>query len=161
MTVIPLAVFSEDGRYRYALSRDLSSLESSGTVAFIGLNPSTADATNDDPTIRQCVGFARRWGFARLLMLNLYAYRSTDPRVLRDVDDPVGPGNDPAIRELAPAASLVICAWGIHGDRQRATDVLELLVDVPHCLGLTKHGAPRHPLYMPRDARPFPYTVAA
>lgn len=152
------AYLSEDRVYRYSLTRDIASLSGDGTVTFIGLNPSTADEMQDDPTIRRCIGFARRWGFARLKMLNLYAYRSTDPKGLRDPDDPVGPENLCTIAKVVGGSDLVICAWGacIAGQTWARDEVLPLIA-APHCLGLTRQGFPRHPLYVRADTEPQPF----
>lgn len=154
------AVFSPDRFYRYVLMRDVAPLTGVGSVAFVGLNPSTADETRDDPTITRCIRFARDWGFAQLLMLNLYAFRATDPVILwrarRDGVDVVGPENLETIQQVAGGCDLVVCAWGaIQAPRADAQieRVLALIGD-PHCIGLTKGGAPRHPLYMPTAARP-------
>jgi hypothetical protein len=119
---------------------------------FVGLNPSTADAMHDDPTVRRCIGFARAWGFGKMILTNLFAFRSTNPAGLGDVSDPIGPENDRWIEMGSQIASLTVVSWGVHGrllDRDRA--VLAMLRD-PHCLGKTKIGAPRHPLYMPAGA---------
>src|SRR6266545_1365167 len=141
------AQFSPCRRYRYTLGRDAVVVGGVGTVVFLGLNPSIADESRDDPTTTRCLAFARRWGFARMEVLNLYAYCSTDPRALRRIDDPVGPDNDRAIAEGCAKADLLIAAWGAHRVDKRAAYVLELIGKGTHCLGLTKAGAPRHPLY--------------
>lgn len=144
------AVLSPCGQYRYCLSR--SWLLGEGTVLFIMLNPSTADAETDDPTIRRCIGFARRWGYRQLLVGNLFAWRATNPRELRRVSDPVGPENDHHLVEMSVGADAVIAAWGAHGVyRNRSQHVLGLLRN-PESLGLTKQGHPRHPLYLRADA---------
>lgn len=145
------AYISEDGQYRYWLSRgwdcDLP------TVCFVMLNPSTADAEFDDPTIRRCIGFAKLWGYGRLEVRNLFAYRATDPGQLRRVDDPVGPYGDVYLAGAA-ASSLVVAAWGCHGElfgRHRAAR--KLLGNTKlYCLGKTKDGHPKHPLYLPASA---------
>lgn len=149
------ARFDPTGRYRYALWRTWD--RSGPTVAFVMLNPSTAGAASDDPTIRRCLGFARAWGFGALVAVNLFALRSPEPARLRRARDPVGPDNDRHIRSAARTASLVIAAWGIHGALAgRDLAVRSLLA--PHrisCLGLTRSGQPRHPLYLPSDLRPM------
>ncbi len=150
------AYLSECRTYRYALTRDVAPLTGEGTVTFIGLNPSTADEEQDDPTIRRCVGFARSWGFARLKMLNLYAFRATDPNDLFAAEDMVGPDNDCTIAKVVGGSDLVVCAWGANGTPPRTRQVLDL-VAAPHCLGLTMHGAPRHPLYVKGDTQPLPF----
>lgn len=131
------------------------------TVVFIGLNPSTADERTDDPTIRRCVGYAKRWGYDRLVMLNLFGLRSTDPRLLYDYHNPVGPDNDDWIVVECASAALVVCAWGTHGELNgRGADVAECLrgINVPlHTLRLTKDGHPGHPLYLPSNLDPVPW----
>lgn len=151
------AYLSDDRLYRYSLTRDMASLTGEGTVTFIGLNPSTADATEDDPTIRRCTRFARDWGFACLKMLNLYAYRATEPRDLFGFDgDKVGPENDCTIAKVVGGSDLIICAWGVNAPLRRADQVLGLIA-APHCLGVTKDGAPRHPLYVKAATLPQPF----
>jgi hypothetical protein len=144
------AHFSACRTWRYSLTREIAALEGKGTCTFVGLNPSTADETKDDPTIRRCMDFARRWGYARLAVVNVYAFRCTDPRALRDAADPVGPENDAVLSVVFAGSDLIVAAWGIHTGEDRVADVMRL----PHrpfaCLGLTKEGAPRHPLYLPR-----------
>lgn len=129
-------------------------------MTFIGLNPSTADETTDDPTIRRCVGFARRWGFARLKMVNLYALRATDPKALYAIHgDIVGLDNDCTLAKVIGGSDLVVCAWGTHAshiDGFRASRVLRLIA-APHCLGRNKDGSPKHPLYLPADTDPQPF----
>lgn len=151
------AVISDCGRYRYRLTRDLS--PNPRTATFILLNPSTADATNDDPTIRRCLGFARRWGCGRLAVLNLFAFRATDPSEMKRADDPVGPDNQAWFeRTLIDDLSIgpVVCGWGVHGEFMEQDRVvlgwLQVLGVQPHALGTTKDGHPRHPLYLPGDA---------
>lgn len=125
------------------------------------LNPSTADELGDDPTIRRCIGFARRWGYAGLIVANLFALRATDPLALFAAHDPVGdPANRDAILGAIDEAALILCAWGhFAAARDRGQEVAALVRKrghVPHCLGLTRQGAPRHPLYLPATTRPIP-----
>ena len=160
------ATLSEDRTYRYCLWRrwrepkvfdffDDSTGDSDPTdmVAFIGLNPSTANETEDDPTIRRCVGFAKSWGFSGIAMLNLFAFRATDPKQMRSAKSPIGLLNDEAIGRVASICRFVICCWGTLGEyRNRGKLVRSLLVrrcgpSVYH-LGLTKSGQPKHPLYL-------------
>ena len=110
MTTFDTAVFSEDRRYRYLLSRRVG--ESSRRVLFLMLNPSKADEERNDATIRRCVGFARDWGYGILDVVNLFALMSTDPKALLKADDPVGPDNDVAIRAALEIADTVVPAWG-------------------------------------------------
>jgi hypothetical protein len=147
------AEFSDDGRHRYWLSRRLSMGER--TVLFVGLNPSTASAEQDDPTIRRCVGFARAWGFDWLFMGNVCAYRSTDPKALATLDDltAVGPGNQEALKWLSQRAELIVAAWGQNPLNTYARSLADNLLALPRtrCLGQTKSGAPKHPLYLAAD----------
>ena len=142
-----------------------SSQEPKGWVNFIGLNPSTADEETDDPTVRRCINFARNWRYGGCVLTNLFAFRATNPKELRTAADPVGPDNNLFLTTNAERASLVIAAWGVHGRyMQRDARVLRMLskADVPlHCLGLTKAGHPRHPLYLRAHTKPIPYSVEA
>lgn len=143
------AVLSPCARYRYSLRRTWGLKP--GRIAFVGLNPSTADGTLDDPTIRRCVGFADMWGYHDLVMLNLFAYRATDPERMGLEDDPVGPDNDQHLALELAQAKLVVCAWGATGGHTlRAAEVMRLVLPrhKARCLGLTRTGFPRHPLYV-------------
>lgn len=149
------AIISDDEKYRYMLSRRWSL--GGKTVAFICLNPSTADGNLDDPTVRRCVGFAKKWGGSRLLIGNLFAYRSTDPSTLKIVADPKGHMNDEWLERIAAQSDIVIAAWGGHGDLHgRDAEVREQFNGRLHALRLTKHGSPAHPLYLPAHLEPFP-----
>ena len=142
------AVFSECGRYRYGLWRVWD--EGGASVLFVGLNPSTADGGRDDATVRRCVGFARDWGYGGVWVANLFGWRATRPAELRRAADPVGRANDAWLRRLAEDAGIIVTAWGNHGTwQQRDEVVLSLLPRPRHHLGLTRHGQPRHPLYLP------------
>ncbi len=150
------ALFSADGRYRYRLWRRWD--PSRRVIAFCMLNPSTADAERDDPTIRRCIGFARAWGRGGVEVVNLFALRATDPISLRDSSDPVGSENDRAIAAAARRARAVVIAWGMHGMLgARDREVLALLSRRTRllCLGWTVQGQPRHPLYLRRDVQPM------
>lgn len=154
----PSAVFSGDRRYRYLLRRWLGS-EARPVCCFIMLNPSTADETANDPTVRRCISFAKGWGYGMLLVVNLFGLRSSDPAKLRSSSDPVGPWNDAHILYAANEADLVVCAWGVDGGwRGRAGHVEEMLraegVTLHH-LGRTRIGQrPRHPLYLSKTTEP-------
>lgn len=157
------AEFSECGRYRYALTRHLGDMFQQPpyrTVNFIMLNPSTADAFMPDPTITRCIQFAKAWGFDRLRVCNLFAFRATDPKVMLAADDPVGPLNQIYLEVDALFTQLIVCAWGNGGTyRGRGKQVLARLFanrHRPHCLKLTGAGQPYHPLYLKRDLKPFP-----
>jgi len=147
------ALLSPCGTYRWWLSRTWGA---AAPMVFIGLNPSTADASLDDPTIRRCIGFARREGCGGLVMLNLFALRSTDPVLLYPAANPVGTDNDRHIRERA--VGTVVAAWGAHPlAAARAKEVQALLTVPLLCLGTTKDGSPRHPLYVRADAPLLPW----
>jgi len=147
------AVISECGQYRYALERTWS--EQSKYALFIGLNPSTADASLDDPTIRRCIGFAIRFGCSGLLMGNLFALRSTAPSALSQHHDAIGPENDAWLRHLSERAFLTIFAWGAHKLASDRAGQISSIFRSPYCLGLTVQGHPRHPLYLKKTAELF------
>jgi hypothetical protein len=180
------AVFSPDRVHRYALYRTWEPLSMDACARrdgicdcdgrpcaapnrlcmFVGLNPSTADETTDDPTIRRCIRFARDWGYDGLVMANLYAFRATQPAELATAVAPIGEWGDDAnandvwLQKLARDAELVVAAWGADAGPQpwRASTVRAILEGTCgplHVLGLTKDGAPRHPLYMPAATRPM------
>jgi len=144
------AIISDCGRYRYALWRIWDPQQSQ--VLFICLNPSIADEHRDDPTLRRCVAFARRWHFGGLAMANLFALRATDPAALKRHGDPVGPDNDRSIQDLIAASECVVVAWGNKGQLMGRDRAVLAMLDIPiYCLGRTKQGHPRHPLYVKRD----------
>lgn len=162
---MPSAIVSLDGAYRYWLERER--LDGTGTCGFVMLNPSTADAVTDDATIRRCMGFVERWGYRRLVVANLFAYRAREPSALSEVDDPVG-GPDTAtyLLRLAEQSSRVVAAWGAHAPAERAREVTDLLLGwAPAyglelcCLGVTSKGAPKHPLRLAADTLPVPWPV--
>ena len=145
------AHFSHDRLYRYALWRKWE--RNPNYVLFIGLNPSTANEREDDPTIRRCKRFAKDWGFGGVYMANLFALRATNPKVMLAHDNPVGIDNDVWLQDLACNAGIIVCSWGAHGGHQdRDKYVINLLAahDLM-CLGVTKSGKPRHPLYIKAD----------
>jgi hypothetical protein len=149
------AKFSECMRYRYELSR-VWSMDPRRFCMFVMLNPSTADAQINDATIRRCIGYAKEWGYDGLYVGNVYAYRSTDPRQLWTVDDPVGPENDASLKAMAHKADLVVAAWGTNAKPERVGIVLNALrysADV-HFLELTKAKQPKHPLYLKSELTP-------
>lgn len=120
---------------------------------FVGLNPSTADEVEDDRTIQRCVNFAKRWGYGSLCMVNLFAYRATSPKAMLAHADPIGVDNDRWLVEFADDAAVVVAAWGASGTHlQRDQAVIRLLAGKLSCLGRTKGGHPRHPLYVRADA---------
>ncbi len=150
------ALISLDGKYRYRLSREWDA--AANKMTFVMLNPSTADATLDDPTIRRCIGFARRDGFGGIHVVNLYAFRATDPKDMKRATDPVGPDNDAMLRfafaMAADQGAPVIAAWGAQADPHRVLEVRSLMGDADvYSLGVTKGGHPKHPLYLRADQR--------
>lgn len=157
------AVISACGSYRYLLKRPREVAHPErGAALFIMLNPSTADGSQDDPTIRRCRGFARSWQCAGLTVANLYAFRSTDPKVLRYVQDAVGPDNDAWLRRLAYEYREAVCAWGANAEPHRVAQVARIFRNEGArlwCLGTTKSGAPRHPLYVKADQALVPWEV--
>ncbi|WP_137701351.1 DUF1643 domain-containing protein [Marimonas lutisalis] len=150
------AIYSDCERYRYMLTR---TWDAAGKRAlFIMLNPSTATEVQNDPTVERCERRARALGFGAFRVLNIFAWRETDPRKMRAAADPVGPENDAAIAESCPWADQIIAAWGTHGAHlERGAAVERLLRDtalpVFH-LGLTKDGHPKHPLYIAYAQQP-------
>jgi hypothetical protein len=153
------ALFSPCRAWRYTLLRRWN--PSLPSIAFIGANPSTADETVNDHTIRRCIQFAKDWGYGEFLMLNLFGYRSTKPVGLFDIEDPVGPCNDLHIDLIVSQVQTVCIAWGSHDCvksilRPRAEAVLTRL-SRPMCLGVNADGAPKHPLYLKKALRLMPY----
>lgn len=149
------AILSEDRKYRYILSRTWD--ETKPTVLFIGLNPSTADENEDDPTIRRCINFAKSWGYGGLIMANLFAFRTTNPQGLYSEKNPVGSENDYYIKKFANKSEKIIACWGNHGCFNNRSQIVYELVDSLHCLDTNKSGEPKHPLYIRSDAKPKPY----
>jgi hypothetical protein len=152
------AIIDQSKAYRYHLGR-VWDPRIPQRCCFIMLNPSTADAEDDDPTIRRCVGFAKAWGFGGLDVLNLYAYRATDPSKLFGTKDAIGPDNDLWIRRKTTnlACQKVVGAWGAASWAQRrAREVRRLVPQEIFCLGHTKAGHPRHPLYARATAELVP-----
>lgn len=158
------AIISECGTYRYLLTRWTRTLLShtlpmaNGSLLLLMLNPSTADASKNDPTIRRCISLAERLGAADLTVVNLFAYRATKPKALKEAlvagEDIIGPENDDYIRYAVENADKVVCAWGRNGMHytQRVARVLMILDGVElWCLGETKDEHPKHPLMVPNN----------
>jgi hypothetical protein len=144
------ATFSDCGRYRYLLRRRWNE---GPNCLFIGLNPSTATADSDDATVRKCVALARTWGFSGIAMANLFAVRCRYPQILSTHRDPVGPDNDRFLLPAVKQAHTIVAMWGNHGLKSygklaRRDQYILSLRDDWRCIGITKHGAPRHPLYV-------------
>ncbi len=152
-----MAIFSDDRKYRYTLWRSWSEepVPFGGYAMFIGLNPSTADETEDDPTIRRCIGFAKSWGYGGLCMCNLFAFRATEPSEMKKIEHPLGSQNDKYLVSSARGSGVVVAAWGNSGDHlDRNKAVISLIPDL-HYLRLTKAGHPAHPLYLPKILQPI------
>lgn len=151
------AEISDCGQYRWWLSRRWRQGGNGKVVCFVMLNPSTADGSVDDPTIRRCLGFTKSWGYSGLMVRNLFAYRATDPGELLRVADPIGPLGNRYLQE-AEQSDLVIAAWGADVPFGRDLRARELLAGAKlFCLEKTKHGMPRHPLYARGDLQPVPF----
>jgi hypothetical protein len=160
---VPVTRFSRCGRYRYSLERRIGRRQGEGAskLAWLMLNPSTADAVQDDPTIRKVIGFTRRAGFDTAVVVNLYAWRATDPRDLRrNHARAEGERNREAVVRAAMSSDAVVCAWGaLPWVRPQAQRAMAWLADVRRvkllCLGRSKHGAPLHPLMLSYAEHPL------
>jgi len=151
------AKLSKCRKYRFALWRTWD--DSKPYVMFVGLNPSTADENTDDPTLTRCINYAKTWGFGGVCMANLFAFRATEPAVMKAEKDPVGAKNNEWLKKLASDAGLVIAAWGNDGPYlMRSQQVRELLPNI-HCLKMNKSGEPAHPLYQKADLQPVPMSI--
>lgn len=151
--VIRSATISVCEKYRYDLFRiwDMTT----DHVTFIGLNPSTADEETDDPTIRRCIAYAKSWGYGGIRMVNLFAYRATEPKDMMGADDPIGSQNDNLLKGARThPRSLIIAAWGNHGSFQGRDIAVRKIVGGLHYLKLNKSGQPAHPLYLRADLKP-------
>ena len=149
------ANISKDKIYRYTLSRTWDSTKP--TVLFIGLNLSIADENIDDPTITRCINFAKDWGYGTLLMANLFAFRSTYPKEIYLIDDPIGKDNDHYILECVKQSDLIIACWGNNGTYMDREKIIKELVPNLYCLQKNKNGTPHHSLRLSRDINPIPF----
>lgn len=144
------AVISDCGKYRYLLRRAWD--HDKPRCLFVMLNPSTADAEVDDATIRSCIRLAKSWGYGSFEVVNLFGFRSTDPKGMADAEDPIGAENDHIAQAAIGRCDVAICAWGAHWmAKARERDMVRLITakrPVAYCLGTTKAGAPKHPLYI-------------
>jgi hypothetical protein len=152
------AIFDGNGStevYRYQLWRIWD--EAKDLITFVGLNPSTANANQDDPTIRRVTRFARSWGYGGVYMVNLFAFVSTDPKVLLNGQrEKIGSKNDAAIADAAAKSKKIIFAWGSFQTNGRAQEVIERYPDA-EALIINADGSPRHPLYVPGKVKPVPF----
>ena len=151
------AKISDCTKYRYSLWRIWD--KEKPIFTFVGLNPSTADHVQDDPTITRYINFAKSWGGGGIYMANLFAYRATDPQEMMSQDDPIGSDNDFYLNELANQSQKIIACWGNYGAyQQRSTAVKELLKDKLYYLELNKTGEPKHPLYIHSETQIKPFS---
>lgn len=149
------AIFDATRTYRYLLWRSWSDAP---RIGFVMLNPNRADATMDDPTIRRCIGFAKAWGYGGLEVVNLFAYRTKTPQILKQVAHPIGAENDRYLIDLPARVELILLAWGNWGQfMQRDRAVMQLFSNQAnlYTLGFTKRGQPRHPLYLRQGIQPI------
>lgn len=165
------AKFSECDRYRYQLWRDWSSDPPPdgrddwelSTAVFIGLNPSTADAVKNDATVTRCIAHAKRWNCYRMFMMNLFAWRATDPKEMKAQGSPIGPENDFWLLETIRASQIVVACWGNHGSHmQRSGEVKVMLRNAGvsvKCFAVNGTGEPKHPLYVRSDQELMEYSL--
>jgi len=151
------ATISDCGRYRYTLSRIWN--EKLRLILFIGLNPSTADAEEDDPTIRRMTRFALDWRFGGMLVGNLFAYRATDPKDLTECEEPVGRFNNYWLEIMSQKVSIKVACWGAHGTLLKRDKQVLSMLDSFFIFGLNQDGTPKHPLYLPADTGLLPWTT--
>lgn len=147
------AKLSDCRTYRYELWRTWD--ESKPYAMFIGLNPSTADETEDDPTIRRCINFAKTWGYGGLCMTNLFAYRATQPEDMKRASDPIGNKNDETLILLAKNAGVIVGAWGNDGMFLNRSKHVRALIPELNVLKVNKSGEPAHPLYLKSTLTPI------
>lgn len=157
--------FSACRRYRYTLEHVIDPLMHASQprpIMWIGLNPSTADENQLDPTLRRIRAFSQGWGFTAFVMTNLFAFRATDPRDMKREPSPVGPANDVLLELTADRCGMIVAAWGAHGyHMDRDVEVMKLIgVGRMSCLALTKAGAPKHPLYIDGNTALVPFAAA-
>ncbi|MCP3697064.1 MAG: DUF1643 domain-containing protein [Aliivibrio sp.] len=147
------AKLSDCRTYRYELWREWD--ESKPYAMFVGLNPSTADETEDDPTIRRCINFAKSWGYGGLCMTNLFAYRATQPEHMKKASDPIGDKNDETLILLAKNAGVIVGAWGNDGVFLNRSEEVRSLIPELSVLKVNKSGEPAHPLYLKSTLTPI------
>lgn len=148
--------------YRYSLTHKWTGGPDK-KVVFLMLNPSTADAFKADPTVAGCMVWAQMWAYGELEVVNIFAYRATDPVIMKKAEDPIGPLNNEFIKEAVDSASLIVAAWGAHGThRGRGREVAtKLLKDTTlTCLETIEGGHPKHPLYIKRTTKPKPFSYS-
>lgn len=158
MNITKTAIFSEDKKYRYKLERTFD--EDLLKVAFVGINPSIADEIADDKTIIKCINYAKSWGYGGIVMVNLFAFISTDPIQLKTAENPIGDDNNKYLKEVFNSFGTIgkiVCCWGENGKLfDRDKEVLKM-IDEPYCLKINADGSPAHPLYLASDLEPVNY----
>jgi hypothetical protein len=155
-------LYSPDMAYRYGFGRWWGDQDLATTDVWVLLNPATGDTEQRRrPTLDRCIARSRAAGRSGLVIVNLFAHRHTDPKVLRHAADPVGPANDAVLRQLTAAVRRTIAAWGAGGRLHGRSRAVAPLLDRPLCLGTTRRGEPRHPLYVPGDAPLIPWTTSS
>lgn len=152
LIMIKSAYISQDNQYRYKLFRCWD--ENKPTIMFVMLNPSTADSEKDDPTIRRVIHFSKSWGYGGVYVVNLYAFRSTNPKELKNIEDPIGKDNIFHIKSLIGLVEKVIYAWG---NNKKEPSWLGDIVHTPYCIDISKNGIPKHPLYLKKELQPILY----
>ena len=151
-------LYSRDMVFRYAFGRWWGNGDLATTAIWVLLNPATGDTERRHrPTLDRCISRSRTAGYTGLVIVNLFAFRDTDPRNLRSAPDAVGPANDEVLRVITKAGAQTIVAWGIHGRLHGRSGLVGSLLDSPMCLGITQRGEPRHPLYVPGDTKLVPW----
>jgi len=153
------AIISSDDKYRYVLSRIWD--ESKSKVMIIGLNPSTADASYDDPTIRKCIKYAKSWGYGGIYMLNLFAFRASKPKIMFSVDEPIGVENNQYLMDYSLKCDKVVCAWGSDGNYKNRSSEIKSKLSNLHYLARNKSGEPSHPLYLKPELTPIRFNSEA
>lgn len=146
------AIISSNEKYRYGLLRSWDIHKP--YVMFIMLNPSTADGVKDDPTITRCINFAKSWGYGGLWVGNLYAYRATDPKELKNTPDPWGPENFMQLQSMVDRCKIIVCAWG--NNKGRPSRIFNKFDNLFY-LGLSNNGTPKHPLYLKKGLKPIAF----
>lgn len=153
-----------EGEYRYSLVREWN-VDNPKSVVFIMLNPSTADDEKEDQTTKVCIEFAKRWGFGSMQIVNLFAYRATEPNILKELNNynkMVGERNNEFIQSALEEADKIVVAWGEHGiikNRYRDTELKDILAKYPlYCFRVIANNQPKHPLGVSYDTQLIEYT---
>ena len=151
------ASISVCNHYRYQLTRELQKFPSEWCLPWVMLNPSTADATEDDPTIKRIMEFSQRWGYGKIKVVNLFAYRASKPEIMKLAADPVGPENNHYLHQMFTEVGYgdVMVAWGNEADPKRVEEFMHIARCYPNARLLAlvnnKNGSPKHPLYVKGD----------